>query len=430
MASSQQAPATASGIPKEEPEATVLAPGSLAWALEEEDRIRYIPGGYHPAQVGDNYASGRYTITGKLGWGEYSTVWLARDNQANMCVRTLYVSLRLIPCAATQAPELCELEFLQHLRRQNPSHFGYTHVVHLTDSFYIDGPHGRHLCVVTEMALCNLLSLAEQSFTGYRIPEYGAKRVIRDVLSALDYVHNDCNIIHTDVKITNVVMTAPHEEMPKEGLGALIPAQLHTFPASADNDTPVTITKSIQIVPDLNDPEAWLPFSFKLIDFGVACYADKTDEHFTQEVCPVGIRPPEVALRAGWGKPVDIWSAGCMLYGMLVGRPLFPARCDPLFLPAYQVQALGEFPASLRNRSRISKAWFNDDGSLRHRNVFPMTSLEALVEEQSGGALTLSPDCLHFMRRMLTLEPDERASIEELLSHRWLNKLRDDMRSG
>lgn len=69
---------------EEEPEATVLAPSSLAWALEEENKIRYITGGCHPAQVGDNYAGGRYTITGKLGWGEYSTVWLARDKQANM----------------------------------------------------------------------------------------------------------------------------------------------------------------------------------------------------------------------------------------------------------------------------------------------------------------------------------------------------------
>ncbi len=97
---------------------------------------------------------------------------------------------------ATQAPELRELEFFQHLRRQNPGHVGYPYVVHLTDSFYIDRPHGRHLCVVTEMALCNLLSIAEQSCSEYRIPEYGAKRVIQDVLSALDYVHNDCNIIH------------------------------------------------------------------------------------------------------------------------------------------------------------------------------------------------------------------------------------------
>ncbi len=136
------------------------------------------------------------------------------------------------------------------------------------------------------MAICNLLSLAEECFTGNRVPEYGAKLVMRDVLSALDYVHNECNIIHTgrssvfhsraisnlflDVKITNVVVTVPRDTVPKEGLGTLIRAQQHTFTVSADNDTPVSITQSTPFVPNLDGgPKAWGPLNFKLIDFGV-----------------------------------------------------------------------------------------------------------------------------------------------------------------
>ncbi|PBK68016.1 kinase-like protein [Armillaria solidipes] len=257
---------------------------SSAWTRHEENQNRYQPGGYHPTQVGDKYASGRYTITGKLGWGEYSTVWLARDNEANM--------------RGSQAPELHELEYFQDLRRQNPGHFGYPNVVHLADSFYIDGPYGKHLCVVTEMAICNLLTLAEECFTGNRIPEYGAKLVMRDVLSALDYVHNDCNIIHTDVKITNVVVTVPR-------------------------DTSTVIIDHANIYPE-------------------ACYADKTNEHFTQEVCPAGIRPPEVALRAGWGKSVDIWSAGCM-----VPSPFSAIEKSSLFLVVWYARREASVPRSV-----------------------------------------------------------------------------------
>ena len=47
---------------------------------EEEDLEDYRPGGYHPVRIGDDFNDGRYTIVRKLGWGHFSTVWLARDN--------------------------------------------------------------------------------------------------------------------------------------------------------------------------------------------------------------------------------------------------------------------------------------------------------------------------------------------------------------
>lgn len=49
-------------------------------ASEEEDLEDYCKGGYHPVEPGQLYKNGRYTIVRKLGWGHFSTVWLARDN--------------------------------------------------------------------------------------------------------------------------------------------------------------------------------------------------------------------------------------------------------------------------------------------------------------------------------------------------------------
>jgi serine/threonine-protein kinase SRPK3 len=45
----------------------------------EEPLDRYEPGGYHPVNIGDTLDGGRYTVMLKLGWGQYSTVWLAVD---------------------------------------------------------------------------------------------------------------------------------------------------------------------------------------------------------------------------------------------------------------------------------------------------------------------------------------------------------------
>ena len=47
--------------------------------VEAEPLNRYRIGGYHPVHLGDTFKNDRYKILHKLGWGSYSTVWLARD---------------------------------------------------------------------------------------------------------------------------------------------------------------------------------------------------------------------------------------------------------------------------------------------------------------------------------------------------------------
>ena len=47
----------------------------------QEDMSKYRPGGFHPVRLGDTFKDGRYKIHHKLGWGGYSTVWLAKDKK-------------------------------------------------------------------------------------------------------------------------------------------------------------------------------------------------------------------------------------------------------------------------------------------------------------------------------------------------------------
>jgi len=49
--------------------------------LDAEYPDAYRPGGYHPVHLGDVYCQ-RYRVIHKLGFGSYSTVWLARDLQS------------------------------------------------------------------------------------------------------------------------------------------------------------------------------------------------------------------------------------------------------------------------------------------------------------------------------------------------------------
>lgn len=59
--------------------ATLLPPTK---PMLEEPLDRYCPGRYHPVKLGDVY-NNRYEVVRKLGWGLYSTVWLAKEDRAN-----------------------------------------------------------------------------------------------------------------------------------------------------------------------------------------------------------------------------------------------------------------------------------------------------------------------------------------------------------
>lgn len=47
--------------------------------INEESLDRYSPGGYHPVRIGEYFDKERFCIINKLGYGPYSTVWLAYD---------------------------------------------------------------------------------------------------------------------------------------------------------------------------------------------------------------------------------------------------------------------------------------------------------------------------------------------------------------
>ena len=44
-----------------------------------EEELNYRPGGYHPVVLGDTLKAGGYKIYHKLGYGDFSTFWVAKD---------------------------------------------------------------------------------------------------------------------------------------------------------------------------------------------------------------------------------------------------------------------------------------------------------------------------------------------------------------
>jgi hypothetical protein len=73
-----------------------------------EDPARYCSGGYHPVRLGDVY-NDRYQVLRKLGFGLYSTVWLARDLRFGSSPHTCTETSPTLPVGPSPSLPLAEL---------------------------------------------------------------------------------------------------------------------------------------------------------------------------------------------------------------------------------------------------------------------------------------------------------------------------------
>ena len=72
------------------------SPTASIMTEDEEDWEDYVKGGYHPVKIGDAFSDGRYVVVRKLGWGHFSTVWLAKDSKQAVLFLDFFFSFLIL----------------------------------------------------------------------------------------------------------------------------------------------------------------------------------------------------------------------------------------------------------------------------------------------------------------------------------------------
>ena len=196
---------------------------------EDEGLSDYKVNGYHPVHIGEVLLE-RYIIMQKLGYGHFSTAWLALDTKYGN-----YVAIK-IQKAKQQYIDAAydEVEILQELGKHNfdkewiESLKEYykddkekladietaenSKVVQLLNSFIHHGQNGRHFCMVFEIVGVTLLEIMKRyNYKGIPLPYI--RIICKQILIGLDFLHRMCHIIHTDLKPENVLVCLTKDEL-------------------------------------------------------------------------------------------------------------------------------------------------------------------------------------------------------------------------
>ncbi|NXA12793.1 MK15 kinase, partial [Sapayoa aenigma] len=155
----------------------------------------------------------------------------------------------------------------------------------------------------------------------------------------------------------------------------------------------------------------------KLCDFGLArslCQLgeDQASPALTEYVATRWYRAPEILLASrSYTKGVDMWSIGCILGEMLLGKPLFPGTST-----MNQIEQILRVipPPSLEDTLALQSEY-------KASIINHMSSRQRVTFEEIFPSSTPLP-ALDLLKKLLVFNPDKRLTAEEALQHPYVKR--------
>ncbi|KAE9360845.1 Cyclin-dependent kinase [Phytophthora fragariae] len=210
-----------------------------------------------------------------------------------------------------------------------------------------------------------VLEYLEHDLTGlidrqHPFDDTAIKCLMKQLLDVMQYMHS-IDIIHRDIKCSNLLMTRDH--------------------------------------------------LLKVADFGLA-RSLRGDQLFTNKVVTLWYRPPELLLGAtSYDASIDMWSIGCVFAELYIGHPLFQGKTE-----LEQITKIFDICGT-----PTTESW-PDYKFLTHSSTFvpdkpkPKRLREYLMRETAARKRILPKGALELMEALLVLDPEQRLTASDCLN--------------
>jgi serine/threonine protein kinase len=211
-----------------------------------------------------------------------------------------YVALKMFVRAEALGNDVDrELDVFRRISKITKQQPGHASVRTLLDSFELDGPNGRHRCLVHK-PLWESVRNIKNSNEVVRLPTPVVALILKNVFEALELLHNECHVVHTDIKEANILLEADSsvlQNFEKQELK-------DPSPRKEVDGHPIYVSRELGMPKEFGTPA--------LCDFGTAIPLDDGREH-REDIQHDVYRAPEIILDIPWSYSVDIWNVGCMV---------------------------------------------------------------------------------------------------------------------
>ncbi|KAG6850118.1 hypothetical protein H0H93_001039 [Arthromyces matolae] len=404
---------------------TQRRPAVYQWVDEAEDLERYAPGGYHPVHI-DDEINGRYTIVHKLGFGAYATVWLARDQVENR-----FVAIKFI--VASASAESREVRILRHINATGTQDPRRSFIATLLDEFDLEGPNGRHRCLVTEVAGPSVGKVRHE-ITDAILPAAISRKVASQSAQGLAYLHS-CGVVHGDFHAGNILLEIPDfQTWPVDKVYRYFGKPIKEDVERLDGNPITSAAPTYVVIPPNARRLARAMIkrndcNIKISDFGESFLTTDHEKPFLNT--PISLAAPEIFFRDtdSVSEKVDIWSLACFIYQVLGNHQLLESFFnihDEILVD--MVRTFGKFPDRWWSKWEQRDTYFEDDGTFKPnspdqsgdaRHVELKERLADIIRNNEERQKEIDGDLQALelvLGKMLRYEPKERITIEEVVS--------------